>query len=74
MRKRRKIPPSLDLKHLNWPTVILILVTGGVNWFATTQNSQQRGYELQRALSEIHDIPGLMDEFKRKQQENVERG
>ena len=64
----------MDLKNLNWPTLILILVTGGGNWFATTQNSQQRGYELERALSEIHDIPGLMDEFKRKQQENVERG
>jgi hypothetical protein len=42
--------------QLNWPTVALILATGGVNLFSTNQNSQQRGYQLDRAIQEIHEL------------------
>jgi hypothetical protein len=64
---------ALDLKNLNWPTLILILVTSGGNSFVTTQNSQQRGYEIQRALHEIHEIHQAMDGFEERQKENLER-
>jgi hypothetical protein len=76
--------PPKNHTALNWPTVILIIVTGGGNWLATSQNSSQRQYEQERAYQQIHELhAGLDDELKRiaailKNQEtlllNQERG
>jgi len=51
-----EIGSKLDLKNLNWPTVILILITGGGNFLATQNNSSQRQYQLDRAIDQIQDL------------------
>jgi sensor domain CHASE-containing protein len=44
------------LNSLNLPTLALILLTGGGNWFATEQNAQINRHEIQKAIDEVHRI------------------
>jgi thymidylate synthase len=44
------------LSQLNVPTLALILLSGGGNWFATEQNAQINRHEIQKAIDEIHRI------------------
>jgi hypothetical protein len=61
-----------DLKDLNWPTLILILVTGGGNFFATAQNSKQVSEDTYRALGQIRDLHDALDEFETRQKKILE--
>jgi hypothetical protein len=55
---------TLDqLKNLNWPTVVLILISGGSNLFQT----QQGNTEIQQAVREIHLVYNKIDEFEDRQ-------
>lgn len=63
---------KLDLKNLNWPTVILILITGGGNFLATQQNSSQRQYQVDRAIEQIRDLHGALDETQKRQRLAIE--
>jgi hypothetical protein len=51
---------------LNWPTLILILLTGGGNFFAVQKNSSERQFEQERAYKQISELhAALDDELKR---------
>ena len=57
------------LKSLNWPTVILILVTGGGNFLATQNNSSQRQYQVDRAIEQVRELHQALDETDRRQRD-----
>jgi hypothetical protein len=59
------------LRNLNWPTVALIALTGGGNLLATNQNSQQRQYDYQRASSQINDLHNALDDFEKRQKQQL---
>jgi hypothetical protein len=44
------------LGQLNLPTLALIVLSGGGNWFATEQNAQLNRHEIDKAIAEIHRI------------------
>jgi thymidylate synthase len=44
------------LSQVNLPTLALVLLTGGGNFFATEQNAQLNRHEIQKAIDEIHRI------------------
>jgi TolA-binding protein len=69
-----KNPQSLQaLKDLNWPTVILIMLSGGTNFFATQKNSTDREYQVQQALSQIRDLHNALDDFEKRQKQGLEQ-
>jgi len=57
------------LKQMNWPTVILIIVTGGGNFLATQNNSSQRQYQVDRAIDQIREMHQALDETDRRQRD-----
>jgi hypothetical protein len=44
------------LTELNWPTLALILITGGGNLLTTQQAASLNHAEIERAIEEIHKI------------------
>ena len=56
------------LANLNWPTVALIILTGGTNWFTARQGasqlSQQLTQEQQEALHKIRDVHDSLEVFE----------
>jgi hypothetical protein len=44
------------LSQLNVPTLVLILLTGSSNFFATENNAQINRHEIQKAIDEVHRI------------------
>jgi hypothetical protein len=44
------------LGQLNLPTLALIILSGGGNWFATEQNGQLNRHDIDKAVAEIHRI------------------
>ena len=63
---------SETLKSLNWPTVILILVTGGGNFLATQNNSNQRQYQIDRAIDQIRDLHQALDQTDKRQRQAID--
>jgi hypothetical protein len=55
------------LNQLNLPTLALILLTGGGNWFATEKTSTDRGQQLDQAVRQIHDLHEALDETDKRQ-------
>ena len=43
------------LKNLNWPTVILIVLTGGGNWLTANHNAGTNRQEIEAALDHINE-------------------
>ena len=70
--KNTPVAGGIDLKNLNWPTVILILVTGGGNLWATHENSTQRQYQVDQALQQIRDLHNALDDFETRQKKMLE--
>jgi hypothetical protein len=60
-------------KGLDWPTLILILVTGGGNFFATSKNSSERQFEQEQALRQIRELHASLDDFESRQKEELTR-
>jgi hypothetical protein len=60
------------LKNLNWPTVALILATGGGNWLATHETSNQLSYDQAEAIAKIRELHKSMDEFEARQRQALE--
>lgn len=58
---------KIDLKNLNWPTVILVLLTGGGNFLATSQNGEALRQQQYRAYSNVDDLHKAIDDFERRQ-------
>lgn len=59
------------LKNLNWPTVILILVTGGGNWFATQNNRGQIDYGREQVIRQVNDLHRALDDFEQRQKREL---
>lgn len=55
------------LNSLNLPTLALILLTGGGNWFATEKTSTDRGAQLDHAARQIRDLHEALDETEKRQ-------
>jgi len=51
-------------KALDWPTLVLILVTGGGNFIANQQGKNQLSYEQQEAIAKVREIHGDLDKFE----------
>ena len=60
------------LNQLNLPTLALILLTGGGNWFATEKTSSVQREETQKAISQIHDLHDAFATFEARQKEALE--
>jgi hypothetical protein len=54
-------------KNMNWPTVLLILVTGGGNWFANQANTSQVRADQLHAYNQIQDLHNNLDDFEKRQ-------
>jgi hypothetical protein len=65
--------PPKNHTVLNWPTLILIILTGGGNFFATQKNSSERQYEQERAHKQIHELHAALDGFEARQKEELNR-
>jgi len=58
---------------LNWPTLVLILITGGGNFFATQKDSAETRYEQEQALKQIAELHASLDDFEGRQKEELSR-
>jgi hypothetical protein len=54
---------------LNWPTVVLILFTGGANLIGTHSGNAGLSAEQQEGLRRIRELHNELDDFKRWQQQ-----
>ena len=57
---------------LNWPTVVLILVTGGGNFFVTEREGAARHADFERALRQIGDLHDALDDSEKRQKETLD--
>jgi hypothetical protein len=55
------------LNQLNLPTLGLILLMGGGNWFATEKNGVDRGAQLDQAVSQIRELHAALDDTEKRQ-------
>lgn len=64
------------LNQLNLPTLALILLTGGGNWFATERGTADRDSQFQQAFRQLRDVHDALDETDKRQRiamENQQR-
>jgi len=52
---------------LSWPTVALILASGGVNLLGTHTGNVQLGEEQRQGLRQLRELHSELDDFKRWQ-------
>jgi hypothetical protein len=57
---------------LNWPTVVLILVTGGGNFLATEREGAARHSDLERAFRQIGDLHDALDDSEKRQKQGLD--
>jgi hypothetical protein len=55
------------LNQLNLPTLALILVTGGTNWFKTQNTGDEQRIEIKHAIAQVHDLHESLDETEKRQ-------
>lgn len=55
------------LKDLNWPTLILIMFSGGANLLSTQRTSADREYQVDQALRQIRELHDALDDFQKHQ-------
>ena len=60
------------IKNLNWPTVILIIFTGGGNWLATLQNRSEIDYSRERVFRQVGELHSSLAEFENRQKQVLE--
>jgi hypothetical protein len=54
-------------KKLDWPTLVLILITGGGNFIMGQKGRNELGYEQQEAISKIRDLHDYLNESQTRQ-------
>lgn len=54
------------LNQLNLPTLALILITGGGNWFATKSTSDEQRTIVVRQVRDLHEA---LDDFEKRQKQ-----
>lgn len=52
-------------------TLILVIVSGGTNWFATENSSSTNRYEIERARDQVNQMYNHFDDIERQQQETA---
>jgi hypothetical protein len=57
---------------LNWPTVMLILVTGGGNFLVTEREGAARHADLERAFTQIAQLHDALDDSEKRQKETLD--
>lgn len=60
---------------LNWPTILMILLTGGGNLLLTGNGNvkvQANGQEVDRAVRQIRDLHESLDGFEKRQKDTLE--
>ena len=57
---------------LDWPTLILILFTGGANLLGTHQGTTVLSAEQQEALGKIRELHKSIDDFEGRQKEELD--
>jgi hypothetical protein len=57
---------------LNWPTVALIIASGGANLIGTQQKGNQLSYEQQEALQKIRELHKGLDAFEDRQRQEID--
>jgi hypothetical protein len=63
---------GLEKHALNWPTLVLILVTGGGNFLATERESATRQADIERAISQLREIHDSLDDFQKRHDKTLE--
>ena len=61
-----------QFKDLNWPTVILLLLSGGANFLVTDHGNRELSYEQQEALGKIRELHAAIDDFEQRQKHTLE--
>ena len=69
------VPAALEKQTngLNWPTVVLIIASGGGNWLATQYSGATLGAETQQAVRQIRELHGAVDDFEGRQKQELDR-
>ena len=65
-------PNSNGQGALNWPTLILVLLTGGSNIVATAQKASQLSYEQHEAIQKIRELHQNLDGFEDRQKAELD--
>lgn len=60
------------LSQVNAPTLILILLTGGGNWFATQSTSTEQKEEIQAAIRQVKELHDALSQTESRQKEALE--
>jgi len=67
------VPAEKQTNGLNWPTVVLIIASGGGNWLATQHSGAELGAEQQQAIRQIRELHGTVDDFEGRQKQELDR-
>lgn len=59
------------LNQLNLPTLGLILLMGGGNWFATQKTGDESRSEILQAIRQVHDLHESLDDWEKRQKEGL---
>lgn len=57
------------LNQLNLPTLAMILLMGGGNWFATKEDGRLTREDAQRVVNQIRDLHNALDGFESRQKD-----
>jgi hypothetical protein len=57
---------------LNWPTVVLILLSGSANLFVTDKSQRELSYEQHEALGKIRELHANLDDFETRQKHMID--
>jgi hypothetical protein len=60
------------LKDLNWPTMILILFTGGTNFFTSQKNNTEREYQVDQAVRQIRELHESLENFEKRSKQSLD--
>jgi ABC-type oligopeptide transport system ATPase subunit len=61
------------LNQLNLPTLGLILLMGGGNWFTTKATSDEQRQEIHKAVRQINDLHDSITEFEVRQKDAISK-
>jgi methyl-accepting chemotaxis protein len=61
------------LNQLNLPTLGLILLMGGGNWFTTKATSDEQREEIHKAVRQINDLHEAISEFEVRQRDEISK-
>jgi hypothetical protein len=60
------------LHQLNLPTLGMIMLMGGGNFFATKTTSDEQRGDILRAIREVHELHEALDDFEKRQKQALD--